>query len=964
MVDRWRKLQSLFKTIVGEKETLKRQITYTFLAVGLIPLIVVSFISIVLTSNMATKLVEQNLNSLKANKLVAIEAYGKQIADQVVTSSNDPNLAINLQILGAGFESILSEVSSPENIAITVKTQRDKLANYYDNEFLRQYKSSNDGEVVNTRALLDGLSDRAVVLQHAYIYDNPAPLGNKDAMERSNLNSTYDDAHELVHATLSDFLNRFAYYDIFLVDTKGNIIYSVYKELDFATNLYSGPYADSGLADAFKASLQVSSQEYALIDFAQYTPSYEAPASFIASPIFSNGERAGALIFQMPLDAITTVMSERSGLGQTGESYLVGQDMLLRSDSHKYPETFTVNRSFRDNKKVETQSVADALQGKSGVVETKNYADENVLSGFIPIKFGNLTWALIAELETSEAYASVQSLRLIVILVCVIVIAILICIAMKVSNQILNPIQSMRKAMAKVADNTDFSYRVEVQKNDEIGDSVNSFNTLLDRVEVSIKETNAVVTAMSHGDFSQRIESDLKGDLLELKLGVNQSAESIEEAIKAVITVVNAIALGDVNQTIEKDLQGELKTLKHGVNDSVAAIATSLSTIQSLMGSMKKGDFKFKPQQDLPGEYGDIVKQADQATDAIDTALTEIETVMFNLANGELNARVESDLPGQLGSIKTNINSSVSAIQLIFEKTQIVLQSLADGQLYDNISVDFPGNFNALKVSVNTTISKLTQVVNEIQQAAEAVRTSTDEITNGNFELNQRTEKQAVELERTASSMDEMTTAVKHTAENAGHAKKIADTAREEAQKGGSIVNEAVEAMGEINQSSEKIADIISVIDAIAFQTNLLALNAAVEAARAGEQGKGFAVVASEVRNLAGRSANAAKQIKSLINDSVSKVKIGSQLVSDSGKTLDDIIKQVQNVSSIVSDISTATEQQSTGIVEVQHAVESLQQVNQQNTTMVEHATESSHQLSEQATSMTEQMAFFATQKA
>ncbi|GBL05536.1 methyl-accepting chemotaxis protein [Glaciecola sp. KUL10] len=961
MLDRWRNVQSVLNRVVGDKETLKRQIAYTFLAVGLIPLTVASLISIMLTSNMATKLVNQNLNSLKANKLVAIEAYGKQIADQVVTSSNDPNLAINLQILSAGFDSILSEAVTSNEDSFSVNEQRKRLSNYYTQEFLKQYQASNNGETIDTRQLLSGLSESAVVLQHAYIYENPAPLGNKDSMERSSLDSTYDDAHELVHATLSDFLNRFAYYDIFLVNNNGDVIYSVYKELDFATNLYSGPYSNTGLADAFKASLSVSPQEYALIDFAQYSPSYEAPASFIASPIFRNGERMGALIFQMPLDAITTVMSERSGLGETGESYLVGQDMLLRSDSHKYPTHYTVNRSFRDNKKIETESVANAFNGESGVIESQNYMGENVLSGFIPIKFGNLKWALIAELETSEAYASVQRLQLIMLLVCVLAIAILVYTAMKMSNKILNPIESMRLGMAKVADNTDFSYRVEVQKNDEIGDSITSFNTLLDRVEVSINETNTVVSAMSNGDFSQRIKSDLRGDLLELKLGVNRSAESIQEAIQAVTSVVNAIALGDVNQSIDKNLQGDLETLKQGVNESVTAIATSLQTIQNLMGSMKKGDFKFKPPSDLPGEYGEIVKQADQATDAIDIALTEIETVMYKLASGELDARVTSDLPGQLGSIKANINSSVSAVQLIFEETQVVLQSLAEGQLYNNISKQFPGNFNALKVNVNTTISKLTQVVNEIQQAAQSVRVSTDEITNGNFELNQRTEKQATELERTAASMDEMTTAVKHTADNASHAKEIAVSARDEAQKGGAIVNEAIEAMGEINQSSEKIADIISVIDAIAFQTNLLALNAAVEAARAGEQGKGFAVVASEVRNLAGRSANAAKQIKTLIDDSVTKVKVGSQLVSDSGKTLTDIIKQVENVSLIVSDISTATEQQSAGITEVQKAVDSLQQVNQQNTAMVEHATESSHQLSEQAEGMTKQMAFFST---
>src|SRR4029077_6425320 len=215
-------------------------------------------------------------------------------------------------------------------------------------------------------------------------------------------------------------------------------------------------------------------------------------------------------------------------------------------------------------------------------------------------------------------------------------------------------------------------------------------------------------------------------------------------------------------------------------------------------------------------------------------------------------------------------------------------------------------------------------------------------ISKGNLNLSQRTEQQASSLEETASSMEEMTSTVKQTADNAGQANQLAMAARQQAEKGGAVVSLAVSAMGGINAASKKIADIISVIDGIAFQTNLLALNAAVEAARAGEQGRGFAVVATEVRNLAGRSATAAKEIKGLIQDTVSKVDEGSKLVTQSGATLEQIVTAVKKVTDIVTEIAPASNAQSSGIEQVNKAVMQLDELTQQNAALVEQASAAS----------------------
>jgi len=263
--------------------------------------------------------------------------------------------------------------------------------------------------------------------------------------------------------------------------------------------------------------------------------------------------------------------------------------------------------------------------------------------------------------------------------------------------------------------------------------------------------------------------------------------------------------------------------------------------------------------------------------------------------------------------------------------------------------------------SLNGFIEKLQGIVAGSKEATMTMSSGVAEISNGNDNLSQRTQEQAAALEQTASSMEQMTATVKQNADNARQANQLATRARSYAEKGGSVVKNAVTAMEEINVSSRKIADIISVIDEIAFQTNLLALNAAVEAARAGEQGRGFAVVATEVRSLAQRSATAAREIKDLIGDSVEKVRAGSDLVDESGKTLDDIMEAVKRVSDIVAEIAAASEEQASGIEQVNNAVSQMDATTQQNAALVEEASAASKSLEERAHALVQLMSQFKT---
>lgn len=292
-----------------------------------------------------------------------------------------------------------------------------------------------------------------------------------------------------------------------------------------------------------------------------------------------------------------------------------------------------------------------------------------------------------------------------------------------------------------------------------------------------------------------------------------------------------------------------------------------------------------------------------------------------------------------------------------------ISEKIAAGHLGNQIEIERDDEIGKLLTSLQTMDVMLSDIIGGVLRGAGSVGSASRQLSQGNDDLSQRTQEQASALEETASSMEQMTATVKNNADNAKQANQLAARMRDQAAQGGAVVGRAVNAMNEINGSSNKIADIIGVIDEIAFQTNLLALNAAVEAARAGEQGRGFAVVATEVRNLAQRSATAAKEIKELINNSVDKVKAGSQLVSESGQMLGSIVDSVKRVTDIVAEITAASQEQASGIDQVNHAITQMDSVTQQNAALVEEAASASKALEQQAEDLIQKVSFFKLER-
>jgi methyl-accepting chemotaxis protein len=414
-------------------------------------------------------------------------------------------------------------------------------------------------------------------------------------------------------------------------------------------------------------------------------------------------------------------------------------------------------------------------------------------------------------------------------------------------------------------------------------------------------------------------------------------------------------------QTFEASQQSEEgKALARKVSDAHAGLQVAIDVVNTALAA-----------NDDKAAAKAVLKQVDPAFDVLDDAMSEAATHLYDrsqealaIAQGEYRfSRLVTIMATLLG-----IGLSAAFAYFLIRTIAVGLANaieaatkIADGHIGSAIDVSRRDELGLLLQSLKRMDSKLYEIVGEVRLASDSVGGAASQLSKGNDDLSQRTQEQASALEETASSMEEMTATVKQNADNARQANQLAAGARSQAERGGEVVSRAVGAMEEINASSRKIADIISVIDEIAFQTNLLALNAAVEAARAGEQGRGFAVVASEVRSLAQRSASAAKEIKDLIGDSVEKVRSGSALVDESGKVLGEIMESVKRVSGIVAEIAAASEEQASGIEQVNNAITQMDDTTQQNAALVEEAASAAKSMEQQAQQLVTQMSFFRT---
>jgi methyl-accepting chemotaxis protein len=492
----------------------------------------------------------------------------------------------------------------------------------------------------------------------------------------------------------------------------------------------------------------------------------------------------------------------------------------------------------------------------------------------------------------------------------------------------------------------DFGSDIDEQPADELGELLSALgrmqSVLATRVE---SDQQAAIADRARAVASERIKQALDASSVNVVVADEQfHVIYVNPAAQALMAAAEADFRQAQPRFVAARLVGTNLDVLGRVREPGSAQFTAGSrTFRTITSVIVNGD----------GErIGSVVEWQDRTQEV--AAEKEIGALVAAVSEGKLEARISLDAKsGFFEVLARGLNGVVGTVSDVVAELRRLVQGANEGDLTRTMELDGKsGLYVSIGSGVNSLVANMAGVVARVKSMAAQVQQGAEEISRGNSDLSQRTEEQASNLEETASSMEQMTSTVRQTADNASQANQLAMAARQQAEKGGAVVNSAVAAMGGINAASNKIADIIGVIDEIAFQTNLLALNAAVEAARAGEQGRGFAVVATEVRNLAGRSATAAKEIKALIHDSVSKVQQGSRLVDESGRTLDEIVIAVKKVTDIVANIAAASREQSAGIEQVNKAIVQMDTTTQQNAALVEQAAAASQAIVEQTHSL------------
>ena len=532
-------------------------------------------------------------------------------------------------------------------------------------------------------------------------------------------------------------------------------------------------------------------------------------------------------------------------------------------------------------------------------------------------------------------------------------------IGLLLTAYIARPLRYIREKLGQIAEGNYFDW-VETDRNDEIGQMMQALKTTQIKLGFDIMGTREKATQAA------RIEQALDNistsitltDTTNTLIYMNRAAQ--DQFDRLVMTIRKENPDFKTEDLIFSSLaeffhEEQLKEMYR--TESRETVTSRLEVWNHTLKLITS------PVIDTDGNYQGRVTQWFDITDELQVE-KEIEQIVASARAGDLSNRItmagKKDFFKQLGS---DINDLFDVVEKVLSDIAQAMRQLANGDLTKSIGNHYQGTFGRVKQDVNQTISKLERIVSELGEATDVIATASDEISVGNNNLSSRTEQQASALDETTSSIEQLTSRVHSNAENAQQANQLATGTRQTAEKGGHVVSRAVQAMKAIDRSSNKIAEIISVIDEIAFQTNLLALNASVEAARAGEQGRGFAVVATEVRNLAGRSATAAKEIKELIQDSVKKVKAGADLVNESGGTLDEIVTVVKKVGDIISEIATASQEQSAGINRVNQAVTSMDDVTQQNAALAEQTSAAATSMSDKVGDMHKLMSFFTVAK-
>jgi len=709
---------------------------------------------------------ERQLAAVRDLKAAHISGYFEQIRDHLVTMSEMPGMVAAMTGFSQAFSTYTDELAVSEK---DLQRMRSELERYYGSEFGPVYKKKNPNRPSDAIARLAMLNDQEIALQHAFVAANEYPFGEKHRLDTAGSDAAYDQLHSQYHPVMREYLDRFGYYDLFLIDNQtGNVVYSVFKEIDFATSLRSGPYRDSGLAEAFQQVADAkTADEVVLVDFRPYYPSCDAPASFIATPIFHDGNQVGVLAFQMPVDRINALMAQDAGLGETAESLLIGVDGKLRSDSPQQDGAH-IGEPFRGavGSEVASEPLQKAFLGQSGVIGGVDQLGNEVLSAYRPLEILGLRWALLTEVDAEEALAAVEHLMAVTktaqtrntwlgILTLILAAAASAGMAFWVTSQLTRPILATVETLRDIAEGEgDLTRRLDENQVAEFGELACYFNQFVGRIQQVVRsiagnvttltaasqQLNQSATSLSAGATQSKTQSaTVSSAAEELSINMDNMSHTTEEMSNSIASVSQAVE--EMQQTIREIAENAQRSSEVAAEASQAAESSNekvgyMGTAAKEIGQVIEVIQDIAEQTNLLALNATIeAARAGEAGKGFAVVATEVKELAKQTASAtdDIRCRIEAmqrstgeaiQSIGTIGTVIARVNELSSTIASAVEE-----QTITTGQIAGHItsSADLARSV-ARGVAESATASReITENINMVDGVLQETATGADQ---------------------------------------------------------------------------------------------------------------------------------------------------------------------------------------------------------------------------------------------